>query len=157
MKADARPVGIDPKDPIEVTKAGVAAAVSGIGLRKEITVAELRERYAEIADEPNLAGGPPRYVPEQVLAERRADTEEWDYKRLLYTGKDVLNIGKGRLVITYAERDPRRIQITCRSGKAAKRTQMMLRRDLRNVSSDAEYNKVLDAFFAAIEKAQESR
>lgn len=104
----------------------------------------------------------PAFDPKRDLKqpESRAEATPKDYFQLIHTGQDVQNIGKGRLVITYAnegENAGKRIQITCKSGKAAKRTQMLMRRDLRHSNSNAHYNSIIDAFFAAIAQAREAQ
>lgn len=89
---------------------------------------------------------------ESIEPETRNDADTyWGYKRLVLTGQDVRKRGH-KLLLHYAGFAGRAkiVQISYPTGKAAKRGQMLLRRELRQATSDQTYNRALDAFLLAI-------
>ena len=88
------------------------------------------------------------------MTEPEAPTHAADYAKLIATGHDVQKRG-ALLFLTYAGKLPKFVRLKCVSGKEAKRTQTVIRRDLReNADSDASYNRILDAVLRAIQNAE---
>lgn len=89
---------------------------------------------------------------EPIEPETRNDADTyWGHKRLVLTGQDVRKRGH-KLLLHYSGFAGRAkiVQISYATGKAAKHGQMLLRRELRQATSDQQYNRVLDSFLAGV-------
>jgi hypothetical protein len=94
------------------------------------------------------------------LPESRSEAQQYiSYQRLVATGKDVQKRGP-IIILTFAgHRDPkaRAIALRHRTGKAAKHSQMLMRRELRRAKSDREYNDIVQAIINEIEQSNKER
>lgn len=95
-------------------------------------------------------------MTDQLEPTTRNEASYRSFRSLNLTGANVKKRGC-KLLLSYAGTNAKTIAVSYLSGKAAKRGQTLLRRDLRAATSDAGYNRVLDAYLRAIVDAQVER